>query len=890
MGITFGRGGATTFQQDLQHSDCILIQGSNMAECHPVGFQWVMEAKARGAKVIHVDPRYTRTSAVSDLYAPIRVGSDIAFLGGLIHYVLEHERYFRDYVVQYTNAATLIREDFLDTEDLEGLFSGFQPKDNRYDPLSWQYQGAEGVVPAAGHKELTDEPGAGGGGDEHRGAPSDEHQDPTLQHPRCVFQLLKRHFSRYTPKVVSQVCGVPEALFLQVAETLCANSNPERTSAFCYAVGWTQHSVGVQYIRAAAILQLLLGNIGRPGGGILALRGHASIQGSTDIPTLYNLLPGYLPMPRAQPQDRLEQYLRDNTSGGGWLSEFPKYAVSLLKAWFGDKATRANDYLFAHLPRLTGNHSHMQTVADMADGKLQGYFVMGENPAVGSMNGALQRKGLRQLDWLVVRDFTLIETAEFWRTAPEIQAGQVRTEDIQTEVFFFPAAAHTEKDGSFTNTQRLLQWHHKAVEPAGDTRSELHFAYHLGLKLRRLHAGSTDPKDAPLLDLTWDYPTRGPHAEPSAEAVLKEINGYTVADGQPVDGFMALKDDGSTACGCWIYSGCYQDGVNQPARRRPGQEQTWVAPEWGWAWPANRRLLYNRASADVDGKPWSERKRYVWWDAEARRWTGEDVPDFIADRPPEYRPPEGATGLATLAGNDPFLMQADGKGWLFAPSGLMDGPLPTHYEPMESVVPNPLHAQQCSPTREEWRRGDNPYHRAWGDPRYPYLVTTYRLTEHHTAGGMSRWLSWLSELQPEMFCEISPELAREKGLANGGWCTLLTARGDIECRALVTERLRPLRVKGAWVHQIGLPYHWGVTGRVRGDAANELTSFVADQNVDIQESKVFTADLKAGRLRTGERAAAGARPPPLTVPEVPRDVSPPGPVDHSEAQEPGEKE
>ncbi|QAT89163.1 formate dehydrogenase O alpha subunit [Corallococcus coralloides] len=886
LGITFGRGGATTFQQDLRNSDCILIQGSNMAECHPVGFQWVMEAKARGAKVIHVDPRYTRTSAVADVYAPIRVGTDIAFLGGLIHYVLEHERYFRDYVVQYTNAATLIREGFQDTEDLEGLFSGYQPEDNRYDIHTWQYQGVEGVVPAAGHKELTDEPGAGAGGHDHRVDLRDEHRDETLQHPRCVFQLLKRHFARYTPKVVSQVCGVDEALFLQVARTLCDNSNPERTSAFCYAVGWTQHSVGVQYIRTAAILQLLLGNIGRPGGGILALRGHASIQGSTDIPTLYNLLPGYLPMPRASGTDSLPHYIRKNKSGSGWWTEFPKYAVSLLKAWFGDRATKDNDYLFHHLPRLTGNHSHMQTVADMADGKLQGYFVMGENPAVGSMNGALQRKGLRKLDWLVVRDFTLIETAEFWRTAPEVQSGQVRPEDIQTEVFFFPAAAHTEKDGTFTNTQRLLQWHHKAVEPAGDTRSELHFAWHLGRKLRERYAGSTDPKDAPLLDLTWDYPTHGPHAEPSAEAVLKEINGYTVADGKPVDGFTALKDDGSTACGCWIYSGCFKDGVNQTARRKPGQEQTWVAPEWGWAWPSNRRMLYNRASADANGKPWSERKRYVWWDAGEKKWTGEDVPDFIADRPPEYRPPEGATGLATIAGNDPFLLQADGKGWLFAPSGMMDGPLPTHYEPMESVVPNPLYAQQCSPTREEWKRKDNPYHRAWGDPRYPYLVTTYRLTEHHTAGGMSRWLSWLSELQPEMFCEISPELAREKGLSNGDWCTIATARGDLECRALVTERIRPLKVQGRQVHQIGLPYHWGVTGRVRGEGANELTAFVADQNVDIQESKAFTADLRAGRMRSGERAAAGAAPPPLTVPEVPRDVTPPQVTDHSETQEP----
>ncbi len=521
LGISFGRGGATTFQQDLQNSDCIIIQGSNMAECHPVGFQWVMEAKARGATLIHVDPRFTRTSAMANLHVPLRSGTDIAFLGGLVHHVLENERYFKDYVVNYTNAPTIIREDFQDTEELDGLFSGYQEDKNKYDISSWQYEGVAEAVPAAGHKELFAEPGAGAGGTVRGTHITEENQDRTLQHPRCVFQILKRHFSRYTPEIVSQVCGVQEELFLKVAETLCANSGRERTSAFCYAVGWTQHSVGVQYIRTAAILQLLLGNIGRPGGGIMALRGHASIQGSTDIPTLFNLLPGYIPMPHAKQAHSLEEYLKDNESGAGWWSNFPKYVISLLKAWFGPAAHEGNDYLFGHLPRLTGNHSHMQTVADMADGRVKGYFVMGENPAVGSMNGALQRKGLRQLEWLVVRDFTLIETAEFWRRAPEIQRGEVNPEDIQTEVFFFPASAHTEKDGSFTNTQRLLQWHHKAVEPPGDARSELHFMFHLGRRLKALYANSKEEKDRPLLDLTWDYSTHGEHAEPSAEAVLE---------------------------------------------------------------------------------------------------------------------------------------------------------------------------------------------------------------------------------------------------------------------------------------------------------------------------------------------------------------------------------
>ena len=784
-----------------------------MAECHPVGFQWVMEAKRRGATIVHVDPRYTRTSAVADIHVPIRAGSDIAFLGGLVNYVISNERYFEDYVVNYTNAAALVSDGFRDTEDLDGLFSGWNEENSAYDIESWQYEGV----------------------------------DETLQDERCVFQIVKRHFSRYTPEMVHEVCGIDRDQFLKVAETLASNSGRERTAAFCYAVGWTQHSVGVQYIRTAAILQLLLGNIGRPGGGILALRGHASIQGSTDIPTLYNLLPGYLPMPKSAADGDLRQYIEHNQSPSGWWGEFPKYIVSLLKAYFGDRATAENDYCYHYLPHLTGDHSHMTTVSEMADGKVRGYFIMGENPTVGSMHGALHRKAMRELDWMVVRDFHLIESAEFWRSAPEIERGEVSPEDIKTEVFFFPAAAHTEKDGTFTNTQRLLQWHHKAVEPSGDARSELHFMYHLGLRLKELYKSSRKHRDRPIKHLTWDYPTEGPNAEPSAEAVLKEINGFTVSDGEPVRGFADLQADGSTACGCWIYSGAYGGGINQTARRKPGPEQSWVAPEWGWSWPANRRLLYNRASADPEGKPWSDRKRYVWWDDDKREWTGEDVADFIADRPPSYRPNAKARGKDTVAGDQPFIMQADGKGWLFAPNGLLDGPLPAHYEPQESVVGNALYKQQCNPARMEFKRGDNRYHRPFDDERFPYVVTTYRLTEHHTAGGMSRWVSWLSELQPEMFCEVSKELAAERKLSNGGWATITTGRGQIETRVLVTDRIKPLRLGKRTVHQIGLPYHWGGKGLVKGDAANELISFVADPNVSIQESKALTADITPGR-------------------------------------------
>jgi formate dehydrogenase major subunit len=828
-----------------------------MAECHPVGFQWVMEAKERGAAIIHVDPRFTRTSAMADVHVPIRAGSDIAFLGGIVRHIIENERYFRDYVVNFTNAPFLVSDDFRDTEDLDGLFSGWDAERGQYSPESWRYKDVK-VIAAAGQKEMGLSPGrsAIGHGQQHQGSGTGGrslHRDDTLRNPRCVFQILRRHFARYTPELIEQTCGVPRELFLKVADALCDNSGRERTSAFVYSVGWTQHSVGVQYIRTASIIQLLLGNIGRPGGGVMALRGHASIQGSTDIPTLYELLPGYLPMPKAALDPDLRTYLANNTARSGWLTETPKYLVSLLKAYFGDEATRANDFAYGYLPRLTGDHSHMTTVADMADGALEGYLLMGENPAVGSMHGSLQRKGLRSLKWLVVRDLAMIESAEFWRSAPEIDRGEVRSEDIETEVFFFPAAAHTEKDGSFTNTQRLLQWHHKAVEPPDDCRSELWFTYHLGRLLKERYAGSTDPKDRPIQDLVWGYPTSGPTLEPSADAVLTEINGFTVRDGTPVKTFTELKNDGSTACGCWIYSGVYADGVNHAASRRSRLDQDLVAAEWGWAWPANRRIMYNRASADLDGRPWSERKKYVWWDHEKGEWTGADVPDIVKDRHPDYRPAEDATGTDTLGGDDPFILQSDGKGWLFAPEGLLDGPMPAHYEPQESPFRNALYPQQCNPARMQWRRRDNRYHRAYDDPRFPYAVTTYRLTEHHTAGGMSRWLTWLSELQPEMFCEVDPELAREKGLTNGDWATITTERAEIECRVLVTPRVAPLKVGGRTVHQIGLPYHWGRAGVSRGDTANELISFVADPNVSIQESKALTANIERGRRSAGRR-------------------------------------
>ena len=831
-----------------------------MAECHPVGFQWVMEAKARGATLIHVDPRFTRTSALADVHVPLRAGTDIAFLGGIVNHVLSTESYFREYLLAFTNAPFLVGEDFRDTEDLDGLFSGFDPESKGYDTASWQYEGAE-VQASSGKRdqEYDRRVSEAGGGEAHGSGGAqvgaDPARDDTMEHPRCVLQVLKRHFSRYTPEMVEQICGVPQDTFARVCDLITSNSGRERTTAFAYAVGWTQHSVGVQYIRTAAILQTLLGNIGRPGGGILALRGHASIQGSTDIPTLFNILPGYIPMPHAHQHEDLDDFIQGEAAVKGYWGNMRQYTVSLLKAWWGDAATAENDYCFDHLPRLTGNHSTYETVQAQLDGTCKGYFLLGENPAVGSANAKMQRLGMAALDWLVVRDFSLIESATWWKEGPEIESGELRTEDIDTEVFFLPAAAHTEKEGSFTNTQRMLQWHHKAKDPDGDARSELWFMYHLGRRIRDKLAASTDEMDRPVQQLTWDYPTEGRHDEPSADAVLREINGWD-ADGNPLSSYEELADDGSTACGCWIYCGVYEGNENKAARRTPGSEQSWVAPEWGWAWPANRRILYNRASADADGNPWSDRKALVWWDAEQEKWVGHDVPDFKPTKAPHHQPPEGATGPEALSGQDAFIMQADGKAWLYVPAGLSDGPLPTHYEPQDSPVPNLLYGRQRNPARELTPSSEHnryqPSGREPGSEVYPYAATTYRLTEHHTAGGMSRWLPYLAELQPEMFCEVSPELAAERGLEHTGWATIVTARAAIEARVLVTERMRPLQVNGTVLHQVGLPYHWGDQGYSTGDAANELAHLSLDPNVHIQEVKALACDIRPGRRPTGQ--------------------------------------
>jgi formate dehydrogenase major subunit len=550
----------------------------------------------------------------------------------------------------------------------------------------------------------------------------------------------------------------------------------------------------------------------------------------------------------------LETFIELNGPDTGAWGNLDNYMISLLKAWWGDAATAENDYCFDQLPRINGDHSHYAMMLKMLDGGVRGMFCVGQNPAVGSANSKLMRLALAKLDWLVVRDFQPTETGLFWKDSPEHETGEARAEDIQTEVFFLPAAAHTEKEGCFTNTQRLLQWRDKACDPPGDARSELHWIYHLGCAVRRKLAGSTDPKDRPILDLTWDYPLEGRHQEPDADAVLKEIGGHGPGR-ECLSSYDELQHDGSTSCGSWIHAGIYANGVNQAARRRPGGEQNWIAHEWGWAWPKDIRILYNRASADPQGRPWSERKRYLWWDEDQGQWTGcGDAPDFPAGKAPGYRPEEDAEALDAISGDKPFIIQSDGRGWLFAPTGLVDGPLPTHYEPHESPYPNRLYPQQRNPTRQVFDREHNRYHPGpgeTGEDVFPFVVTTYRLTEHHTAGGMSRTVPYLSELQPEFFCEVSPDLAALRGLEHGGWATIVTARNAIEARVMVTDRVRPLQIQGRPMHLVGVPYHWGGVGVVTGDSGNELLPVVLDPNVHISEYKAGTCDIRPGRRPRG---------------------------------------
>ena len=669
------------------------------------------------------------------------------------------------------------------------------------------------------------------------------------------MQLLRKHYARYTPEFVAENCGCSVEQFLDYCRAVTENSGRERTGAFCYAVGWTQHTVGVQIIRTAAIVQQLLGNIGRPGGGILALRGHASIQGSTDIPTLYNILPGYLPMPHTEYYGSFDDFVDANVSPTGWWGNFRAYWVSLMKAYFGQHATEENEWLFRQMPRIDSDNSAYWTTLQMLDGKVKGYIVAGENPAVGNTNAKAHRLALANLEWLVVRDLVEIETASFWYDSPEIESGELKTEQIPTELFFLPAAAHTEKDGSFTNTQRLLQWHWQATEPKEDCRSELWFYFHLGRSIKQKLADSREERDLLVKALRWEYPTHSQIQEPDAEAVLQEISGRTIDTGEFLESYPKLAADGSTLCGCWIYCGVFKDGINQAARKEAALGS------------GPRRL---RMGVGVAGQPPPDLQPGVRGPggaavvgAQAVRVVGRGRaevdrpgrPRLPGDEGAGYVPPGGAKAEDAIAGNHPFVMQADGRSWLFVPQGLEDGPLPTHYEPHESPFANSLYGQRANPARQQFERPENPYNPVDGEPGaevYPYVATTYRLTEHHTAGGMTRTVPYLAELQPAMFVEVDPELAEAEGLEHGSWATIYSSRGAIEARVLVTDRIKPIVVQGRKTHQIGLPYHWGTRGLTTGGSANDLPR---------SRSTRMSTSRSRRRSRSGSGPAGGPKRP-----------------------------
>lgn len=779
---------------DIKNADAILIMGSNAAENHPISFKWVMEAVKAGATLISVDPRYTRTSSLAHLYAPIRSGTDIAFLGGMINYVLRKNLYHKEYLVEYTNAAFLIDPGF---GFQGGMFTGWDPEKKKYDRSTWKYQLDE------------------------QGNPK---QDKTLKDPRTVFQLMKKHFSRYTPEMVERVCGTPKETFLQVAEAFAKTGKPGKAGCIMYAMGWTQHTVGTQNIRAAAILQLLLGNIGVAGGGIGALRGLANVQGATDLALLFHIVPGYMAIPNAKEHPDLKTYLEKETPKSGFWVNKPKFFVNLLKAWWGEAATKENDFAYQYLPKVSASYSHIDMFEAMYAGKIKGLLIFGQNPAVSGPNAEMERKALEKLDWLVVRDLFETETAAFWKR-PGVDSSQ-----IQTEVFLLPAASSLEREGSYTNSGRWIQWKWKALDPPGDARSEGWFLNQLALRLKQLYKGSRAAKDRPILDLTWSYG----EGEPDLEKVLREINGFTVADGKPVKNFTALAADGSTACGNWIYSGIFFE-ENRAKSRKLEDKGLGLYSGWGYAWPLNRRILYNRCSADPLGKPWNKEKGVIWWDPEAEidpgkkgKWVGPDVPDFKVDLAPDAK-----------GGTNPFIMRVDGKGALFGP--LAEGPFPEHYEPVESPVKNPLSKVQSNPAAVIWTSDMDKL----GDPKaFPIVATTYRLTEHLHTGSITRNLPWLVEMMPELFCEISQELAAEKGIKNGDPVKIVTARGEAKAYALVTDRFRPFVVDGKKVHQIGIPWHWGFMGLATGDSANVLTPHVGDANTRIQESKAFLCDVR----------------------------------------------
>jgi formate dehydrogenase major subunit len=801
---------------DIKNTNLVLIMGGNAAEAHPCGFKWVTEAKAHNqARLIVVDPRFTRSAALADYYAPIRAGADIAFLGGVIHYLIDNDRIHHEYVRAYTDATFLVREDY-SFED--GLFSGYDPVARRYERSTWMYElGEDGYV----------------------------RTDPTLAHPRCVFNLMRAHYGRYTPEVVSEITGTPEADFLRVCEMIAETAAPDRAMTVMYALGWTQHSKGSQMIRCAAMVQLLLGNIGRAGGGMNALRGHSNIQGLTDLGLLSNLLPGYLTLPGETETDyaayiasRASRPLRPNQMS--YWQNYPGFFVSLMKAWYGQAATRENDWCFDWLPKLDRVHDVLQVFEDMHQGRMNGYICQGFNPLAAFPDKRKLGEALSSLDYLVVIDPLATETAEFWRDFGEYN--QADPAAIDTEVFRLPSTCFAEEDGSLVNSGRWLQWHWKGAEPPGEAKGDAEIIAGIFLELRAHYQSEGGAFPEPILNLTWNHLI--PEA-PSAEELAREFNGSALADvrsdgdpstvlveaGRQLSGFGELRDDGSTACGCWLFAGAWTEQGNLMARRDNADPSGLGSTlNWAFAWPANRRILYNRASADPEGDPWDPARRLVSWDG--ARWTGVDVPDFSATSPPSE-----AMG--------PFIMNPEGVARFFAVDKMAEGPFPEHYEPFESpLASNPLHPENPAARNNPAARlfpGDL---EKLGDAgEFPYVATTYRLTEHFHY--WSKHVEINAILQPEQFVEIGEALGREKGIAPGDRVRIRSRRGEIIAKAVVTKRLSALSVQGRTVHHIGLPIHWGFKGLARpGYLTNTLTPFVGDANTNTPEFKAFLVDVE----------------------------------------------
>ena len=819
---------------DIKNTDMMLIMGGNPAENHPCGFKWPIEAKLhRNAKMIVVDPRFTRTAAAADLFLQIRAGTDIAFLGGLISYAIEHDRVAKDYVVHFTNAAFIVKDGFKLPED--GLFSGFDPATQAYNKSSWNYEASAPTGP---------NPPAG--------LPPDVAYDESLQHPRCVFQLLKKHYSRYTPEMVERITGIPKDQFLKAADlftSIRTNGDMTKAATIIYAVGWTQHTFGTQIIRTAAMLQLVLGNVGRSGGGVNALRGHANIQGATDMAGVFDLLPGYLKMPNPDDVD-LSTYLKRITptvskpstwDSYNYWSNTPKFAVSFLKAMFGDAATKGNDWAFHYLPKIDRNHSWAHIWDDMYAGTIKGMFAIGMNGVQIGPNSRKNIDALKKADWLVVGEIYPDETSDFWR-APGTTADEMK--QIQTTVYRLACAGFAEKDGTFVNSARWLQWKNVALPTPGDVRLDQDILAQIFLNVRALYQQEGGKFPDPILNARWPYTQP---ENPALAEVAREINGQALADltdatgqtvkaGQQLPGFAWLKDDGTTLCGNWLYSGSWTEAGNQMARRGTDDPSgLGVYPNWGWSWPANRRVMYNRASSDPAGKPWDPSRRQIWWNGAAGRWVGVDVPDFKVDSKPSDR-------------MGPFIMNPEGVGRLFAPLGaLAEGPFPEHYEPIESPIANPLHpAQSNNPVVRKMKTELDKYGSV--DEGYAVVCTTYRLTEHYHYWTKNNPMN--VQLVPEPFIEIPLELADELGVKGGERLKVSSARASYVAKAMVTRRIKPMLIDGKKTYQIGIPIHWGYRGiaeeegRTALDPVNLLSPTVIDPNAFTPEYKGFLVKIE----------------------------------------------